>query len=44
MAYIIITGHKNPDMDSVCSAWCYAELKNKIDPEKQLCSGKMRKS
>lgn len=33
MAYIIITGHKNPDMNSVCSAWCYADFKNKTDPE-----------
>lgn len=40
MAYIIITGHKNPDMDSVCSAWCYAELKNKIDPENSYVPGR----
>ena len=32
MADIFITGHKNPDMDSVCSAWGYAEFKNRIDP------------
>ncbi len=30
---IFITGHRNPDMDSVCSAYCYAELKKRIDPE-----------
>jgi manganese-dependent inorganic pyrophosphatase len=30
---IYITGHRNPDMDSVCSAYCYAELKNIIDPD-----------
>lgn len=29
---IYITGHKNPDMDSVCSAYAYANLKNQIDP------------
>jgi len=29
---IFITGHRNPDMDSVCSSWAYAQLKNKIDP------------
>lgn len=27
---IFITGHKNPDTDSICSALAYAELKNKI--------------
>jgi manganese-dependent inorganic pyrophosphatase len=28
---IYIIGHKNPDTDSICSAICYAYLKNKID-------------
>jgi manganese-dependent inorganic pyrophosphatase len=32
VAEIIITGHRNPDMDSVCAAYGYAQLKNKIDP------------
>lgn len=27
---IIITGHKNPDTDSICSALAYAEIKNRI--------------
>lgn len=27
---VFVVGHKNPDTDSVCSALCYAELKNKI--------------
>lgn len=40
MAYIIITGHKNPDMDSVCAAWCYAELKNIIDPDNTYVPGR----
>ncbi len=31
METIYVTGHRNPDLDSVCSAWCYARLKNKID-------------
>ena len=31
---IYITGHRNPDMDSVCSAYAYAVLKNRIDPGK----------
>lgn len=25
----IVIGHKNPDTDSICSAICYANLKNK---------------
>lgn len=33
MADIFITGHRNPDMDSVCSAWAYANLKNTQDKE-----------
>lgn len=33
MTDIIVTGHRNPDMDSVCAAWCYADFKNKTDPE-----------
>jgi len=27
---IMVIGHKNPDTDSICSAICYADLKNKI--------------
>lgn len=34
MEKVYITGHRNPDMDSVCSAYGYAELKNKIDPSR----------
>lgn len=33
MNKVYICGHKNPDMDSVCAAWCYAVLKNRIDKE-----------
>ncbi|MDT4761387.1 putative manganese-dependent inorganic diphosphatase [Sphaerochaeta sp. PS] len=32
MADIYISGHRNPDMDSVCAAYSYAYLKNKLDP------------
>lgn len=28
---VIVIGHKNPDTDSVCSAICYARLKNKAE-------------
>ena len=31
MSKIYITGHKNPDLDSLCSASAYAILKNEID-------------
>ena len=27
---VYVVGHKNPDTDSVCSAICYAHLKNKV--------------
>lgn len=30
---VYITGHRNPDLDSVCSAYAYSVLKNTIDPE-----------
>lgn len=33
MEEIFITGHRNPDMDSVSSAWAYARLMNRIDPD-----------
>lgn len=33
MKEIYITGHRNPDMDSVCSAWAYGALKNRMEPE-----------
>lgn len=33
MSDIYVTGHKNPDLDSVTAAWCYARLKNMIDSE-----------
>ena len=28
MAVTYVTGHKNPDMDSICAAYAYAEFKN----------------
>lgn len=33
MSDIYIIGHRNPDMDSVCSAWAYAHLKQLQDRE-----------
>ena len=35
MNRIYITGHRNPDLDSLCSASAYAVLKNTIDPENE---------
>ncbi len=33
MADIFITGHRNPDMDSIAAAYSYAVLKNQIDKD-----------
>ncbi|MCR4923881.1 MAG: DHH family phosphoesterase [Lachnospiraceae bacterium] len=35
MGKIFITGHKNPDLDSICSAYAYSVLKNRIDEENE---------
>lgn len=35
MSKIYITGHKNPDMDSIAAAYSYSVLKNKIDSDNQ---------
>ncbi len=35
METVYITGHRNPDIDSVCSAYCYAELKRQCEPGTQ---------
>ena len=32
---IYVTGHRNPDTDSIASAIAYAELKQQIDPESE---------
>ena len=40
---VYVTGHKNPDSDSICAAILYAELKNKI-AKYTSCSSKIRKS
>jgi manganese-dependent inorganic pyrophosphatase len=31
--HVYVTGHKNPDTDSIASAIGYAEFKNLIDPD-----------
>ena len=35
MSTIYVTGHRNPDFDSVASAYVYAHLKNRVDPDNQ---------
>lgn len=35
MSKIYITGHRNPDLDTLCSACAYAKLKNQIDPDNE---------
>ncbi len=35
MSTIYITGHRNPDLDTLCSACAYANLKNQIDPDNE---------
>ena len=31
---VLVTGHRNPDTDSICAAISYARLKNKINKTK----------
>src|SRR5215218_1916002 len=33
MSHVYVTGHKNPDTDSIASAIAYAEFKNLVDPD-----------
>ncbi len=40
MNTVYITGHRNPDLDSVCSALVYASLKNRLDPDNQYIAVK----
>ena len=35
MATIYVTGHRNPDTDSIASAIGYAELKGRLDPHNE---------
>jgi manganese-dependent inorganic pyrophosphatase len=32
---VYVTGHRNPDMDSVCASLCYSRLKNELDPSRR---------
>lgn len=33
MDFVYVAGHKNPDMDCTCAAYCYAALKRRLDPD-----------
>ena len=33
MSVVYVTGHRNPDTDSIASAIGYAELKRRLDPD-----------
>jgi manganese-dependent inorganic pyrophosphatase len=35
MSTIYITGHRNPDFDSIASAYVYAHLKSRVDPDNE---------
>lgn len=35
MSKVYVTGHKNPDLDTICSAYAYAALKNILNPENE---------
>ena len=36
MEPIYVTGHRNPDTDSIVSAMAYAALQNAIEPQSSL--------
>ena len=40
---IYVTGHRNPDTDSIASAIGYAELKRRLDPRQRLRAGAPRR-
>src|SRR3712207_3044719 len=41
MPHVYVTGHKNPDTDSIASAIGYAEYKNLADPENFYASARL---
>ena len=44
MPPIYVTGHQNPDADSIAAAIGYAELKRRLDPERRVRAGPPRRS
>ena len=41
MAKVYVIGHRNPDMDSICSAWAYSNLKNTIDKDNEYIAARL---
>src|ERR671917_2258908 len=41
MPHVYVTGHKNPDTDTIASAIAYAEYKNLVDPENSYAPGRL---
>jgi manganese-dependent inorganic pyrophosphatase len=40
MEKILVCGHRNPDMDSICSAWAYANLENELNNDKEYIAAR----
>jgi manganese-dependent inorganic pyrophosphatase len=40
MEKILVCGHRNPDMDSICSAWAYANLENELNKDKEYIAAR----
>lgn len=41
MPHVYVTGHKNPDTDTIASAIGYAEFKNLVDPENDYAPARL---
>jgi len=41
MSHVYVTGHRNPDTDTIASAIAYAEYKNLVDPENDYASARL---
>ena len=41
MPHVYVTGHKNPDTDTIASAIGYAEYKNLVDPDNHYVAARL---
>src|SRR5829696_7167039 len=41
LPHVYVTGHKNPDTDTIASAIGYAEYKNLVDPENHYVAARL---
>ncbi len=41
MPHVYVTGHKNPDTDTIASAIAYAEYKNLVDPDNRYVAARL---